>query len=425
MWFKLKQSILKEMKLLFRDFGGLIILFLMPIILVVMVTSIQDSTYQDVGASKIPILWIDQDRDSISYQLKKELTNSQNFTLIDSLNNKPITQKMAQEAVFKGKYQMGIVLPERLTQDLQIKVRQNVDALLEEMGMATATYEPVELKKKEIALYFDPATQVAFKNGMKSSIDKMVLQLENQSIYKTFESQLGGSTSMIQNEKLIDFNEILPVKNNEEVRPNSVQHNVPAWTLFAVFFIIIPLSINIVKEKNQGTYLRILSSPTSHVVLYFGKIITYLIICLLQFFAIVIVAKLVFPFMQLPDLAISMNQLFLMSIMTLTAGLTAISLGILVGIVAKTQEQSAPFGATFTVILAAVGGVWIPVFAMSETMQQISKISPMHWALNGYYDIVLRNGSLIDIVPEMLCLTLFSVVFLTIAFVYDKKKRTV
>ncbi|HLW63025.1 MAG TPA: hypothetical protein VKY33_06445, partial [Flavobacterium sp.] len=68
---------------------------------------------------------------------------------------------------------------------------------------------------------------------------------------------------------------------------------------------------------------------------------------------------------------------------------------------------------------------WIPVFAMSETMQALSKISPMHWALNGYYDIVLRNGTITDILPEMLLLTLFSLVFLTIAFVYDKKKRTV
>src|SRR5690554_237847 len=144
-----------------------------------------------------------------------------------------------------------------------------------------------------------------------------------------------------------------------------------------------------------------------------------------QFYVIVLVAKLVFPYLNLPDLELSFSKLLLMSVMTLSAGFTAISLGILVGIVAKTQEQSAPFGATFTVILAAVGGVWIPVFAMSETMQLVSKISPMHWALNGYYDIVLRNGTFIDILPEILCLFLFSLVFLTIAFVYDTKKSTV
>ncbi len=425
MWFKIIQSVLKELKLLFRDFGGLIILFLMPVVLVVVVTSIQDSTFQSIGASKIPVLWVDNDKDSISHQIKRELTETENFTIIETLGQQPLDETTAQNEVFKGNYQMAIVLPENLTSGLNIKVRQNVDAMLDEMGLSTSTYEPVEVEPKEIRLFFDPATQVAFKNGMKSSIDKMILQLENESIYQTFEEQLGSSETMNYQESFITFKEVVPKRDNEEIIPNSVQHNVPAWTLFAVFFIIIPLSINIVKEKNQGTYLRILSSPTSHTVLYLGKIITYLFICLLQFYVIVLVAKLVFPYLNLPDLELSFSKLLLMSVMTLSAGFTAISLGILVGIIAKTQEQSAPFGATFTVILAAVGGVWIPVFAMSETMQLVSKISPMHWALNGYYDIVLRNGTFIDILPEILCLFLFSLVFLTIAFVYDTKKRTV
>src|SRR5690554_7000933 len=139
--------------------------------------------------------------------------------------------------------------------------------MLDEMGLSTSTYEPVEVEPKKIRLFFDPATQVDFKNGMKSSIDKMILQLENESIYQTFEEQLGSSETMNYQESFITFKEVVPKRDNEEIVPNSVQHNVPAWTLFAVFFIIIPLSINIVKEKNQGTYLRILSSPTSHSIL--------------------------------------------------------------------------------------------------------------------------------------------------------------
>ena len=47
------------------------------------------------------------------------------------------------------------------------------------------------------------------------------------------------------------------VEGEKELIPNSVQHNVPAWTLFAIFFIIVPLSINIVKEKSQGTFVRL------------------------------------------------------------------------------------------------------------------------------------------------------------------------
>ena len=425
MWFKLQQSIVKELKLLFRDLGGLITLFVMPVILVVVVTSIQDSTYQSIGASKIPVLWIDHDHDSISLRVQKELEASQSFSLVTAINKHPLTEEVAKKEVFKGNYQMAIVIPKNLTSDLNIKVRQNVDGILDEMGMSTSTYHPVEVEKKEIRLYFDPATQTAFKNGIKSNIDKMVAQLESDAIYKTFEEQLGGSASTSFNDSFISFKEIVPQQKNKDVLPNSVQHNVPAWTLFAIFFIMVPLSINIVKEKNQGTYLRLLSSPTSNIILYLGKICTYLIICLLQFYVILAISGLVFPYLNLPELNLSASQIVLMSALTLTVGLSAISLGILLGIVAKTQEQSAPFGATFVVILAAIGGVWIPVFAMSEAMQLVSKISPMNWALNGYYDIVLRNGGFADIIPEMLLLTLFFAVITTCALIYDKKKRTV
>src|SRR5690606_41528476 len=97
MWFKLWQCVVKEFKLLFRDIGGLITLFVMPIILVVVVTSIQDSTYQSFSAAKIPVLWIDNDQDSISFQVHKELQNSDSFELISKLDNNAISETKAKE----------------------------------------------------------------------------------------------------------------------------------------------------------------------------------------------------------------------------------------------------------------------------------------------------------------------------------------
>ena len=101
MWFKLWQCIVKEFKLLFRDIGGLITLFVMPIILVVVVTSIQDSTYQSISASKIPVLWVDHDLDSISLKVKKEIENSGSFQLISTLSYKNVTEEIAKQEVFK------------------------------------------------------------------------------------------------------------------------------------------------------------------------------------------------------------------------------------------------------------------------------------------------------------------------------------
>ena len=114
-----------------------------------------------------------------------------------------------------------------------------------------------------------------------------------------------------------------------------------------------------------------------------------------------------------------------MSIVALFSGLAAIGFGILLGTIAKTQEQSAPFGATSVVILAAIGGVWVPVFAMPKIMQYVSHISPMNWGLNAFYDVLLRNGGIVEILPEINLLLLFFIITITIAIGYDKKKRAV
>lgn len=425
MWYKLLQAIKKEFLLLKRDIGGLITLFVMPIVLVITVTLIQDSAFQVVSETKIPVLVVDNDNDEISKAIHSQLQETGSLEIINQIDDQMVTEEMAKNAVFKGKYQFAIVIPKDLSKDLNKKVSQNVDQILGEFGLETDSTQTVieDIPSKEIKLYFDPATQATFKNGIINAIDKMVAQIETKAIYSTFEDQMGSEISLNSNDKFISFKEIVPNLENDAV-PNSVQHNVPAWTLFAIFFIIVPLSINLVKEKNQGTYVRLITNPTPNILLILGKTATYLIICLIQFYLILAVALFLFPQMGLPQINVD-GKLINLSILTLFAGLAAIGLGILLGTIAKTQEQAAPFGSTFVVILAALGGVWIPVFAMPTVMQFISKISPMNWALNGYYDIMLRNGGIKDIFPEILSLFLFFSLMLAIALIYDKKKRFV
>ena len=235
---------------------------------------------------------------------------------------------------------------------------------------------------------------------------------------------MGENVAAFEQESFIKFKEIAPKINDKEIIPNSAQHNLPAWTLFAIFFIVIPLSINIVKEKNQGTFVRLRTNPVSYSIVLLGKTIMYSFICMIQFYMMVVVAVFLFPKIGLPALNVEGN-LVLMSIVALFSGFAAIGFGILIGTIAKTQEQSAPFGATATIILAAIGGVWVPVFAMPKTMQIIAQSSPMNWGLNAFYDVLLRRATLMDIVPEISLLLLFFIITTTIAILYDKKKRAV
>lgn len=425
---KLWMSINKELLLLRRDIGGVIILFAMPLVLIVAVTLIQQTAYQRSGDSRMPILVVDHDKGDVSKSVFENMESSNAFDLITELNGKPLSEQAAKDAVFRGQYQLAIVLPENLSADLQAKIDQNVEKLLVSFGMEDSVkVKPPrrEIGQKDVKLYFDPAVQMSFKNAVINNIDKMISQIESKSIYDAFSEQLGtDDPQTFEQESFIAFKEINPTVGNKEIKPNAVQHNVPAWTLFAMFFIVIPLSINMVKEKNQGTFIRLRTNPVSSAIVIAGKTLTYLIICMIQFYMMIAVGIWLFPLLGLPALNVDAN-LFMLTVVALFSGLAATGYGILVGTIAKTQEQSAPFGATSVIILAALGGVWVPVFAMPEFMQMVAMCSPMNWGLDAFYDVFLRNSGIVEIFPEITLLFLFFVATISIALFYDKKKRSV
>ncbi|KQS93492.1 ABC transporter permease [Chryseobacterium sp. Leaf394] len=420
MLYKLWRSFIKEIQLLKRDSGGIVIIFLMPLLLIITITLIQDSTFKNLEGSKIPIIFIDNDKSEVSKVIKKELETSKTFELVTDYN-----EKSAEKAVFTGDYQMAIVIPKNLTKDLNSNIDSKVQTVVSSFGLETdsTTTKAVASKAKDIHLYFDPATNAGFKNSVMNAINKMVFEIENKKIYKAFQDQL-GTTEDLENKSLITFKEITPNKGNEEVMPNSVQHNVPAWALFAIFFIVVPLSINLVKEKSQGTSVRVRVSPTPYYIHILGKTFTYLIICVIQFLLMVAVGIWLFPLMDLPQFDVS-GKMFHLLIVTLFAGLAAIGFGVLIGTVSDTQEQSAPFGATSVVVLAAIGGIWVPVFLMPEFMQKIAQFSPMNWGLNAYYDIILRNSGISEIAKELIFLFLFYIAMVSISLLYERKQNSV
>ena len=419
---KLWASTYKEMLLLIRDIGGIAILFIMPLLLLIVITLVQDSTFKTISDVQIPVLLVDNDKGEVSKNIIENLSESNSFEIL--LKN---SEEEAKEAVFAGKYQLAIVIPENLSTSLQKKVDQNVEGILSKFGLEEDTLVSVKEKisQKEVRLYFDPATQVSFKSSVKNGIDKMISKIETQSIYKTFQNELGEETEPIfDTENFIAFKEIHLTKDNEEIIPNSAQHNVPAWTLFAIFFIIVPLSINLVKEKNQGTFVRLRTTPVNYATVLGGKTVVYLVVCLIQFTLMLLVGIYLFPAIGLPGLDVS-GKLPMLYLVALFSGLAAIGLGLLLGTIAETQEQAAPFGSTLVVILAALGGVWVPVFVMPKFMQLISNISPMNWGLEAFYDVFLRNVRFAEILPEILLLLLFFLTTIVIAIIYNQRENAV
>jgi len=188
------------------------------------------------------------------------------------------------------------------------------------------------------------------------------------------------------------------------------------------FFIVISLAGSIIKEREEGSFIRLLTMPCSYTEYLLSKAIIYAIVALMQFGVMLLIGVYLLPLIGLESLNIGSSILALFTL-ALSAAIAAIGFGLCIGNISRTYQQSSVFGSISVVIMAAVGGVWVPIFLMSPTMQIISKLSPMNWGLSGFYDLFLRDGCYFAIIPESLALIIFVVTCFGIAILYNRKHR--
>ncbi len=255
---KLWASVYKEFLLLIRDWGGLALLFIMPSILIVIITLIQNSTFKAVGEAKMPIVLVDNDKGEVGNVIYSNLSSSKLFDIITKEKEKNIDESEARKLVSEGKYQIAIVIPDGLSKEMNSRVEENVGKILEQFSaeekdsLVSESNKKPDGKAPDIKVYFDPAAGQSFRNSVKSNIDKMVAKVESQKIYQVFQEQMGVKIDKdFSQNTIISFKEIIAQQGKDAIIPNAVQHNVPAWSLFGIFFIIIPLALSIVKEKNS------------------------------------------------------------------------------------------------------------------------------------------------------------------------------
>jgi len=424
---RLFASIYKEFLVLIRDRAGLAILLIMPLVLILIMTIIQDATFKTVKEVDISMILVNNDKDSLGEAISQGLYESEFFNIVEEIDGERVTDEMAKDLVATGEYKIGIIIPERATE----AIRENVNALI---NKSFKSFNIPGIKKRtkkstiDITIYIDPGTNPSFRNMVMSSLKEFTSQLEIEMFFKNFSlalAQLMPDQKPIKFESFetIHYQEIYASKSGDEKLPNSVQHNVPAWTMFAMFFIVLPLAGNIIKEREEGSAFRLKTMPWSYVTVMFSKIFIFLGVAFLQFVLMLLVGVYIMPLIGLPQLEIGPHKIAL-GTMALASGLAATGFGVAVGTIATTHEQAATFGAVSIIIFAALGGIWVPVYVMPPVMRVISQFSPLHWGLNGFYDILLRGGDLIIVLAETAKLIIFFLLMLGIAIVYNNYKKT-
>jgi len=358
---KLLATVKKEILLLLRDKVGLSVLFIMPVALILVMTLIQDSAFKTINEKGIPIVFVNDDNDSLGYQIREGLLSNELCYLSDSIDGKPATAVLAQKAVSEGKFLVGIVIPKGAT----ASIRNNVSALVDETLNGKDSLHKQQ-DSVEITILIDPVAKKSFLNAVTSNLREFISEVKTKIMFQSFSEQIAevipdkenGPENSYQKSQIIRYKEIYASTATDQIVPNAVQHNVPAWTIFAMFFIAIPLSNSILKEKTEGSVFRLHTMPTPYLLLVNGKIVVYVMVCFIQFLLMLAVGKYLLPTMGLPALVLG-NSMMGIFILTLATSFAATGFGVMVGTLATTDHQAAIMGSLSILLLSALGGIWV------------------------------------------------------------------
>jgi ABC-2 type transport system permease protein len=428
----------KELLLLMRNRAGLLVLFVMPAVLVVVITLVQENVLKSIGQHDTSILVIDGDQQLLGRRIVAALEAAPGVHVNQTVNGKTPGRQQALDLVTRGTYQLCLIIPPAMTARVKARARRSVlDSLSGKSADAQAVAPPV------IEVYFDPTVMGSFRSAVRNLLNLMILRLEVGEKISALAKILPERINQSLTEALKPVAGLLPQrpKLNLELNwpripllrlaerqagkrsaiPTSVQQNVPAWTLFGIFFIVLPMTGTFIQERINGTHQRLLAMPVNDLTLMIGRILAYTGVCVVQCVLIGCIGKWILPLWGSPPLEIGGSAPALV-IMAASIILAATGYGILLGTVVDTYEQASMIGPISVVIAAALGGIMVPVYAMPAFMQKISLFSPLAWGLNGVLDVFVRGGGAMDVLPQAGRLTAFFGACILLAWLRQRRR---
>lgn len=205
-------------------------------------------------------------------------------------------------------------------------------------------------------------------------------------------------------------------------RPTAVQQNVPAWLVFGMFFVVASIAGLFVEERACGALSRLRSLGARPWQLIVSKIVPYLGVNGVQAALMLAVGVWLMPQIGGEGLSLQGIDWSALVLMLLAISLAAVSLALAVACLVSTHAQAATFGPILNVLMAALGGVMVPLFVMPPVMQKIATYSPMNWGLEGLLNVLLRNGDVASVLPQVGRLAGFSTLMLVIAFLLFRRR---
>lgn len=187
--------------------------------------------------------------------------------------------------------------------------------------------------------------------------------------------------------------------------------------IFMGFFVFLISGIGLLRERSSGTLDRLLATPVQRGEIVTGYMVSYGVVAIIQTLLIVITTVWLLKVQIVGDLALVFLINFLLA-------LAALAMGIFISTFASSEFQMMQFVPIVVMPQVFFSGI-VPLDALPNWIQVISKILPLTYAGNAMNDVIMKGQGVETIAGGLGVLVLFIVFFVVLNVVGLKRYRKV
>jgi ABC-2 type transport system permease protein len=176
---------------------------------------------------------------------------------------------------------------------------------------------------------------------------------------------------------------------------------------FAIFGLITSAQI-LVQERKTRTLQRLMTTAMKPGEIVAGHLLAMFALTFLQTAMLVV-------FGQLALNVNYMHEPLGTLLVSIALGLWVASMGLLIGVAARSDDQVILYSMIAMFLFSALGGTWFPLEAAGGAFAAIGKALPSAWAMNGLQNILIRGLGLESIWMPVLILMAYAVLFFALA----------
>lgn len=176
---------------------------------------------------------------------------------------------------------------------------------------------------------------------------------------------------------------------------------------FAIIGLITSAQI-LVLEKKSRTLQRLITTAMKPWEIITGHMLAIFSLTFLQIALLVVFGQL---FLKVDYIREPLGIL----LVSVTLGLWVSAMGLLIGVVAKEEQQVIMYSMIAMFVFSGLGGTWFPLEASGGAFAAIGKALPSYWAMNGYQNILIRGLGLGSVWLAVGMLSLYAVGFFLLA----------